>query len=398
MRGDGRIFRRKGKDGKNLAIWHIAYWGPVDGKIVEIRESAGTSDERKARQFLKERLREVGNHRVGATKFQGPRQERVTVKDLLDALEQDYVQRGVKGLREAKNHMKPVHEFFDLRRALEVTPNLVREYIAERKKSVRLVGGKRIVGVANATINRETELLGRAFRFAAFEGTLTTAPAIPSLPENNARRGFFDRHEVESLIPHLRQPLADMAEFAYASGWRLGEIRRLRWEHVDRRAKEVRLPDSKNGEGRVLPLDENLVILIERCWTRREFKEPDRATTFISEFVFHFKGRPTPETTIRRWWVEALTKAGLPGRLFHDFRRSAVRDMIRAGVAQAVAMSISGHRTESMFRRYNISTTKDKLEALRLRRKYVDSQSTESNVAVFPAANTDTTRTPGGSA
>src|ERR1035438_8153177 len=133
MRGDGRIFRRKGKDGENLAIWHIAYWGPVDGRIVEIRESAGTGDERKARQFLKERLREVGNHRVGAAKFQGPRQERVTVKDLLDALYQDYVQRGVKGLREARNHMKPVREFFGFRRAMEVTPNLVREYIAGRK-------------------------------------------------------------------------------------------------------------------------------------------------------------------------------------------------------------------------------------------------------------------------
>ncbi len=132
-----------------------------------------------------------------------------------------------------------------------MTPNLVREYIAERKKSVRFVGGKRIVGVANATINRETELLGRAFRFAVFEGTLTMAPAIPSLPENNARRGFFDRCEVESLVPHLRQPLSDMAQVAYgpAGGGRSG----LRWEHVDRRAQEVRLPDSKNGEGRVLP-------------------------------------------------------------------------------------------------------------------------------------------------
>lgn len=395
MRGDGRIFRRKGKDGKNLAIWHIAYWGPVDGRIVEIRESAGTDDERKARQFLKERIREVGNHRVGAARFQGPRQERVTVKDLLEALDQDYVQRGVKGLREARNHMKPVREFFGLRRALEVTPNLVREYIAERKNSVRFVAGKRIVGVANATINRETEVLGRAFRLAVAEGTLALAPATPSLPENNARRGFFDRSEVESLVPHLRQPLSDMAQFAYATGWRLGEIRGLRWEHVDRRAREVRLPDSKNGEGRVLPLDETLGILVERCWNRREFKKQNGATS-ISEFVFHFRGRPTPETTLRRWWVEALAKAGLPGKLFHDFRRSAVRDMIRAGVAQAVAMSVSGHKTESMFRRYNITTTADKLEALRLRRKYVESQATESNIAAFPVAPTDTTRTPGG--
>src|SRR5664279_2274281 len=396
MRGDGRIFRRKGKDGKDLAIWHVAYWGPVDGRVVEIRESAQTSDERQARQFLKERLREVGNHRVGAARLQGPRQERVTVKELLEALERDYVQREIKGLREAKNHMKPVREFFGFRRAMEVTPNLVRSYIASRKESVRFVGGKRIVGVANATINRETEVLGRAFRLARNEGTLTLAPAISSLPEQNARRGFFERHEFESLVLHLREPLSDMAQFAYAAGWRLGEIRGLRWEYVDRRAREVRLPASKNGEGRVLPLDENLRFLIERQWDRREFKKPDGGSS-LSEFVFHFRGRPTPETTIRRWWVDACAKAGLPKKLFHDFRRSAVRDMIRGGVPQTIAMSISGHKTESMFRRYNITTTADKLEALRLRQRYVEAQATCSNVSAFPVANTDTTRTPGGS-
>src|ERR1017187_2624164 len=162
MRGDGRIFRRKGKDGENLAIWHVAYGGPVDGRVVEIRESAGTGDERKARQFLKERLREVGNHRVGAARFQGPRQERVRVEELLDALDRDYVQRGIKGLREARNHMKPVRDFFGFRRAMEVTPNLVRSYIASRKESVRVVGGKRVVGLANSTVNRENELLNRA--------------------------------------------------------------------------------------------------------------------------------------------------------------------------------------------------------------------------------------------
>src|ERR1019366_1812518 len=306
MRGDGRIFRRKGKDGKDLAIWHVAYWGPVDGRVVEIRESSGTADERKARQFLKERLREVGNHRVGAARFQGPRQERVTVKELIEALDRDYVQRGIKGLREARNHMKPVRDFFGFRRALEVTPNLVRAYIASRKESVRSVGGKPVVGVANSTINRETELLGRAFRLARNEGTLTLAPAIPSLPENNARRGFFERHEVEGLVLHLREPLSDMAQYAYATGWRRGRTRGLRWESVGRRAREIRLPDAKNGEGRVLPLDENLWALIERRWTRREYKKPNDVSS-IQVFVFHFRGGPVPETTLRLCGVGSCT-------------------------------------------------------------------------------------------
>ena len=393
MRGDGRLFKHK-RNGRELPTWHLAYFAPVNGRVQEVRESARTTDERKARQFLKERLREVGNHRVGAARFQGPRQERVTVEELLDALDRDYVQRGIKGLREARNHMRPVRDFFGPRRAMEVTPNLVREYIAERKKSVRFVGGTPVVGVANATANRETEVLGRAFRLARNEGTLSMAPAIPSLPEHNARRGFFERHEVEKLLLHLREPLSEMAQFAYATGWRLGEIRGLRWEYVDRRAREIRLPDSKNGEGRVLPLDENLWALIERRWTRREYKKPNDVSS-IQVFVFHFRGGPVPETTIRRWWVDACMKAGLPKKLFHDFRRSAVRDMIRGGVPQTIAMSISGHKTESMFRRYNITTTADKLEALRLRQRYVEAQAGESNIAAFRPANTDTTRTPG---
>lgn len=395
MRGDGRIFRRKGKDGRNLAFWHIAYWGPVNGELVEIRESSGTADEKRARLFLKERLREVGNHRVGSARFLGPHQERVTVEELLVALDTDYAQRGIKGLREARNHMKPVRAFFGHRRALEVTPNLVREYIATRKKSERAVGKNTVVGIANATINRESEILGRAFRLARNEGTLTLVPVIPRLTENNARRGFFERNEVESLVRHLPEPLSDMALFAYTTAWRLGEIRGLRWEHVDRREREVRLPDSKNGEGRVLPLDESLWALIERQWARREHRLTDGRSA-LSEFVFHFRGRPLPESTLRHWWLDALSKAGLPKKLFHDFRRSAVRDMIRGGVPQTVAMSISGHKTESMFRRYNITTTADKLEALKLRQRYVEAQTSESNVAAFPLANTDTTRTPGG--
>ena len=398
MRGDGRIFRRKGKDGKDLAIWHVAYWGPVDGRIVEIRESAQTSDERKARQFLKERLREVGNHRVGAARFQGPRQERVTVEELLKALDADYVLRGIRGLRESRNHAKPIRAFFGFRRAMDVTPNLVREYIVERKSSVRVVGGKRVVGLANSTVNRENELLNRAFRLAVSEGTLSRAPSIPFLPEHNTRQGFFERFEVENLILHLREPLAGMTEFAYATGWRLGEIRGLMWEHVDRRAREIRLPDSlsKNGAARSIPLDENLWALIERRWTRREHRTPDGKSS-LSKYVFHFRGRPTPETTIRRWWLEACTKAALPGRLFHDLRRSSVRDMIRGGVPQTVAMTISGHKTASMFARYDITSMADKVEALKLRQRYVESQAGESNVSAFRPANTDTTRTPRGS-
>lgn len=195
------------------------------------------------------------------------------------------------------------------------------------------------------------------------------------------------------MLLHLREPLGDMTRFGYATGWRLGEILGLKWEYIDRRAREIRIPDSKNGEGRVLPLDEDLGKLIERQWLRREYCKATRQIV-LSEHVFHLRGNQISGTTIARWWKDARLKSGLPGKIFHDLRRSAVRDMIRGGVPQTVAMKISGHKTESMFRRYNITTTTDMLEALDRRRRYVETQAVTSNVrrlsAREPGHNPDT--------
>ena len=114
-----------------------------------------------------------------------------------------------------------------------------------------------------------------------------------------------------------------------------------------------------------MPLDGELWDVIERRWTARTVEKKD-GTTKMSEFVFHRGGRQVVE--FRREWEEACRKAHLNGKIFHDFRRTAVRNMVRAGVQQPVAMSISGHKTVSMFNRYNITSAADKLEALAGRR------------------------------
>jgi integrase len=68
--------------------------------------------------------------------------------------------------------------------------------------------------------------------------------------------------------------------------------------------------------------------------------------------VFHWRGKAIRK--LRRCWQSACKAAGLRDRLLHDFRRTAVRNLIRAGVQQAIAMKITGHRTDSIFRRYLI--------------------------------------------
>jgi integrase len=165
--------------------------------------------------------------------------------------------------------------------------------------------------------------------------------------------------------------LADVARFAYASGWRRGELvgnRKkkehepgLTWERVDRAVREVRLSTSKNGRPRVIPLEGILWEIIERRWAARQYELPSGETA-ISPLVFHRRGRPIGD--FRKTWAAACEKANVPGRLFHDLRRSAVRDFVRAGVPETVAMSITGHRTRAVFDRYDIASQRDKRAAL----------------------------------
>jgi integrase len=182
---------------------------------------------------------------------------------------------------------------------------------------------------------------------------------------SNARKGFFEPEDFEAFVQHLPADYADPARFAYATGWRKGEIVSLTWEQIDHAAREVRLYDSKNGEGRTLALDGDAWTIIERRWQARVYTDRRTKQTHVSPLVFHTKGRPIGD--IRKAWNAALEAAGLSrgSKLFHDLRRSGVRDMIRAGVLQSVAMSISGHKTVSTFLRYNITDGKDQRDALR---------------------------------
>lgn len=345
LRGMGRIFQRG-------AVCWIAYY--FNGR--EIRESCRSRDEADARRLLKKRLKEIHGSR-----FVGPQEENVTVDGPLDALITHLETKGAKTVDRLKSHLKPLREYFALTRAVNVTTAAVEQYIAERLKADK----------ARATVNRETGALKQAFNLARKQARLTRVPYMPMLREDNARQGFFEHSDFENLVSNLPEPIDDVARFGYLSGWRRGEIVSLTWDAVDRVGREVHLRTSKNGQGRVLPLDGDLWDLIERRWDARTIEKKD-GTTKLSEFVFHRSGEPIVD--FRKPWKEACKKAKTPGRLFHDLRRTAVRNMIRAGVPQSVAMSISGHKTVSMFIRYNITSASDRIDALRRTAEHLAAQ------------------------
>jgi integrase len=224
----------------------------------------------------------------------------------------------------------------------------------------RLAEGKK-----PATLNRETQLLGQAFRLGQERRLVQRIPHIRHLPERNARQGFFEQGEFERVVEYLPEYLKDFARFAYLSGWRKGEIAQLQWTDVDRQAHVIRLRPSfsKTHEGRILALHGELWELIERRWEVRG----------SVPWVFHRQRLQIGD--FKKSWRTTCRKAGMPGKLFHDLRRTAVRNMVRAGVPERVAMAISGHKTRSIFDRYNIVNEADLRDAMSKTETYLKNSS-----------------------
>ncbi len=376
LRGRGRLFRRA-----RSPFWWIAYCH----RGREIRESSGSTDRRAAERLLKNRLAEVGADRLGLKAFVAPAQERITVDALLDALAADYERRKVRSLPQVRAHFKPIRAAFGDWRAVEVTPRAVDGYIKAQQ------AGRK----ADATINREVQLLGQAFRLAAGRGEISMLPRFPRLHEDNVREGFFERGEFEAVAAHLPDYLQDFARFAYLTGLRRGRLASMRWTDVDGEGRVVWLHrgESRNKRGTKVPLEGELRDIIARRWAAREYRTA-QGEPAASLYVFHRDAQPIGD--IRKAWGSACKAAGVAGRLFHDLRRTAIRNMVRAGVPEAVAMRISGHKTRAVFDRYNITSERDLREAIERTQAYLASLPKAGDQAAQAAclpANSDTTRT-----
>lgn len=330
-RGSGSIYKRG-------AIYWIAYSGPEG----ELREST--------RQGSKGRAQAILEHKISGMRSgeYSPVQDAITMGYLMQAVFADYRANGRKTREDAKRrwttHLQPV---FENLRAARVTTATIREYVGKRLDE----------SAAPATINRELALIMRAFTLGRESGQVRQSPKIAKLREDNVRTGFITQAEADVLAAECaKRGLWMRALFAvlWDTGFRVGEALALKVEQVDLAAKLIRLNpgETKNDRGRVAPLQPDTFVLIQALCAGR-----------AKDALLFTREDGTAVQDFRVTWKTVTEAAGVAGLHVHDLRRSAVREMVRAGVSESVAMKISGHRTRSVFDRYNIVSEADILDA-----------------------------------
>jgi integrase len=362
----------------------------------DLRESAKSADERVAWRLLKDRHTKIARKR-----FAGAHEDKVTVGDLLDGLEADYAEKQRRSIKTLKSRVAPLREAFADVPALHlIGSDLIQRFVKDQLAE----------GYEPATVNRMLAAMRRAYRIATRARRLSDAPEIELLPEDNVREGFVEPATFERLVIALPAQYQDFSRFGYLTAWRKREIQTLAWSVIvweNERAVRLVLRGrySKNKTPRPIGISRELADLLARRWAAREYQRPD-GTTAVSPFVFHRDGRPIGD--FRKAWASACIEVGLyrthdddgqpielddegkpmpvPTLIFHDLRRSALRNMEKAGVSQSVQMKLSGHKTASVYRRYLIVDEDDTRKALEAAEGYVKTQVRTSNVVPLTRA------------
>lgn len=333
----GTLYRQKGR-----SVWMMKYYR--DG--VPIYESSKETSYEKAKAVLKVREGEIA----------GGGSPTLTVRRLTFAaasafMIEDYAENGRKTLGPLKYNLETfLVPHFGKKTLVSITSRDVRAYRSKRLED----------GAAAGTINRELAAIKRIYTLARQNDLKIIPPHIELLEERNRRKGFFQREQFDAVVAELPEWLRAPMTFAYLTGWRiLSEVLTRQWSHVDRKAGVVRLEpeETKNREGRTFTFDvlPELEALIARQWRNRQLGV---------EWLFPLERRRIWTKDLYPAWHAACEKAGVKGRIPHDFRRTAVRNLVRAGVREQQAMQLTGHLTRSVFDRYDIIDEADLRESV----------------------------------
>lgn len=353
-RGTGSL-RLRGK------TWWIRF--SVDGK--RLQETSNSEKRSVAVKMLNERLGQIatGNYR-------GPVSDRLNFSDLEKMLGDHY--HAMRSRDRAERALVHLRRHLGLYRIKNLKSDVLTGYVTARREE----------GASEATIKYELAILKKGFSLALRAEKISHRPAFPVLKIENTRTGFFEEEEFAAVLEELPEYLKGVMTFAYLTGWRvMSEVVTLEWSQVNFKAGVVRLEPgtTKNGQGRTFPFNAypKLKAVLED--QQRYSKRIARTTGKLVPWVFHRDGHQIKN--FREAWRLTCVRAGLAkpktdaegrpvmdkkgkpvmlaAKIPHDFRRTAVRNLERAGVSRSVAMKLVGHQTESIYQRYAIVAESD---------------------------------------
>jgi len=334
----GRIFQRG-------TIWWVQYFYNEKDR----RESTRSTKREIAEKLLTKRM---------AAKDAGTLQESsikpMRFADLRAKIEGEYQLNQRPSLDRLQVAFKALGAMFEGWKANAITKDRLVEYA-----NARLADGK-----AHATVRYELACLRRAFRLAE-----VPSPYFPSIEVNNTRTGFFEWPDLCAVLAHLPAYLHAPLTVGYFTGWRVkSELLPLQWSHVDWKAGTITLDagSTKNNEGRTYPFGQFPELTAVLQAQRKAADQIAKTRDLIVPWVFFRVTKTTVERikSYKTAWARATLAAGIPNRLVHDLRRSGVRSLRQASVPENVAMQLTGHKTRSVFDRYDIVDPRDRAVAV----------------------------------
>ena len=349
------IYRRKGSP---------YFWIQIFANGKRHRESTKTNKITEARRILKQREGLVATGK-------NPASSKLKFEGMEDLIVKDYKINKRKSLNRLENSIHHLNKYFGGMKGDKISPTDIDNYVDKRLEE----------GAMNGTINRELCAIRRMGNLAIEKEMIKRFPKIKLLKEvdkkgkPSTRTGFFEHAEFLDLRNALPDYLKPVVTLAYESGMRRNEILSLKWHQVDLQQGTITLElgMTKNDEGRIFYMSPELTEMLSNLWEIRAQQANRKGTGRIVD--------------IRKSWKNTLKSVGLEGKLLHDFRRTAVRNMVRAGVPESVAMKVSGHKDRSVFERYNIVDEKDLQNASKQMREYLDRQHDDQEEDFFiPAA------------
>jgi integrase len=350
-RGTGSVIKLNiGKDANGDPIksryWYILFYH--NGR--KVRESSESESKMVAEKLLQRRMGEMG---LGLTPEQDVK--RVKYEQVRDAWFAEHKNQGrytytrTDGTQTI-NGLDHLDKFFKGVAVVRIDADMLRSYIESRRKA----------GIADPTIRRNLVMLRSMLNMARKEGKLRLVdiPHFPMPKDSSPRTGFVNPDVFGKLLEELPKNLRPLITFVYYTGCRKGAALKITWSMVNKECTEILLPGeiTKSGQPLTLPL------------VGTGLKE----VSVVLRKMFRKDGQVFDATNLRVAWNQACHKLGLgvyekrlyKGLTIHDLRRSAARNLIRAGVPRGVAMQITGHKTEAVFERYNITDTADVKDAL----------------------------------